>query len=127
MQIILTETEKLNYFYDSLCNAVGTNYMNGYGLKLDYNDKEYQASKQKLNNPCFEDVLKQMLLDGYSLTMTDVEGDDEYTSTIKIGDVYERMDLVLPEHLVAIHTESDDISTADAILQTIFFKEIIFG
>ena len=101
--------------------------MNGYGIKLDYNAAEYRISRDKLTDPCFEDVLKQMLLDGYSLTMTDVEGDDENTSTITIKDVYERMDLVLPEHLINMYTESDDVSTADAIIQTIFFKEIIFG
>ena len=41
--------------------------------------------------------------------------------------VHERVKLAPPHTLMEMHEEDDDANTADAILQTVFFGEIIFG
>jgi len=126
MQVILTEKESLEYFHNALCNAVGTGYISNYGLTLTCNEKEYQLSKSKLNNPCLEDVWIQMLKDGYKLTLKDIE-DKDNTKSITIKDVYEKVKLTPFEYLSDMINENDDAETADVILQTVFYGEVIFG
>ena len=132
MEIILTNEEALKFFHTALCNIGGI--MRGYGLELDFNLSEYNTSKANLCKekgdgyaPCFEDVLIQMLKDGYSLKMIDIEGDGDNNSEIKIDDVYERLPLVPINWLVEMVQEIDDEDNADVIIQTIFFKEVIFA
>ena len=127
MKIQLTKKESLDFFHSSLCNAIGTGYMNGYGIELQYNSAEYKESRKKLMEPCFEDVLIQMLKDGYKLTMLDIENEGEYTKTIDINTVYERVCKTPVDHLVDMINEEDDVTTADVILQTVFYNEVIFG
>jgi hypothetical protein len=131
MQIVLTEEESREYFFSALCN--GGNVFRGYGLQLDYNSQHYQTSKDhwilkhKGESICFEDVLMQMLKDGYELKVNDIEGDGEMNRTITLKTVYERMPKVPAEDLLNMKNEQDDSSTADVILQTVFFESIIFG
>lgn len=125
MQIILTKEESVKFFLDALCN--GLTLLPGYGLELDYNDDEYNASRDKLTSPCFEDVLIQMLQDGYKLKIIDHEGDGNYNKEITIQDVYDRVCKTPVDHLTDMICERDDACTADAILQTVFFNEITFA
>lgn len=126
MQIILTPDESLKYFYSALCN--GLQWIAGYGLEFTFDRSLYSKSRAKITGEtCYEDVLIQMLKDGYSLAINDVEGDGAYNSTIKLQDVYDRVCLTPIRHLSDMINENDDSITADAILQTVFFKEIIFG
>ena len=130
MQITLTPQESEQHFFDALCNAVGTGYMDGYGLELEAGHEAYKAAKQKLlsqggDSPCYEDILMQILRDGGSLTFKDTECDDEYTVTLK--DVHDRVAKTPIKHLLDAVNEDGDVVTADAILQTVFFEEIIFG
>lgn len=127
MRVILTNEESLEYFHNALCNAVGTGYMQGYGLELTYSEDEYRLAKDKLTTPCYEDVLIQILKDGGSLTFTDLEGDDENTKSITIDDVYAKVQNVPFEHLQDMINGTDDASTADIILQIVFYDTIIFG
>lgn len=127
MQVILTEEESLKYFHNALCNAVATGYMDGYGLNLIWSEENYETARKKLNNPCIEDVWLQILKDGGVLTFKDIEGYDENTSEITIKDVYEKVQLTPFEHLSNMINETDDVETADVILQTVFYGEIIFG
>ncbi len=127
MTILLTNQEKEEIFLNALCNAEGTNYMAGYGLEMGYEDSDYQAAKSKLNNPCYEDVLLQILKDGGSITYIDIDGDGEYTSSITLNEVYERFSHIPKSAILEVMEENDDASTADTILQSIFFKEVIFG
>jgi hypothetical protein len=125
MTITFTNEESENYFYNSLCNGLGE--MGGYGLSLDYNTVEYQSAKAKLESPCFEDVLMQILRDGGSITLVDEECEGEYTKSITIKDVHERVAKTPIKHLTDAITENDDAVTADVIIQTVFFEDIIFG
>lgn len=130
--IKLSNRKSEEFFHSALCNALGTGYMQGYGLDIKYNEEEYKKSrdsyKDKNNSsPCYEDVLMQMLKDGYSLTMVDNEMDGEYTRTIKLGDVWERVEKTPIRFLNDMIQGDDDAQTADVILQTVFFEDIIFG
>ena len=134
MQIILTPQESEQYFYNALCNGLGE--MPGYGLELAYNGKhslnEYDIAKQHLLDEgktgiCYEDVLMQILRDGNTLTMVDVEGEGEYTRRINMATVHDKVQNTPLVHLQAMIDEQDDAITADVILQTVFFDEIVFG
>ena len=75
---------------------------------------------------CYEDILMQILRDGNTLTIVDEEGgDDEYPITLI--DVYERMPNVPIHNIENIIRCHDDAYDADAIIQTVFFQDIMFG
>ncbi len=137
MELKLTHQESEEIFFNALCN--GLQLMGGYGLELDYNQKDYNAAKQSLLsllqtlNPntkdtiCFEDVLMEMLRQGKYLVMIDAEGEGEYTSTVCLTEIHQRVETVAPVHILNYQEEQDDADDADAVLQTVFFGEIIFG
>ena len=131
MQIQLTPQESEEIFYNSLCNGLG--YMGGYGLELEYSESDYKAAKEKLKaydpevSVCFEDVLMRILKDGGSLTMNDIECEGEYTRSISLAEVHERVQQTPFKFLIQIHEEQDDAETADVVIQTVFFEEIVFG
>jgi hypothetical protein len=72
-------------------------------------------------------VLVQILKDGGLLTMKDIEGDGSMTSSIKMQDVYDRVQKTPIKFLIQMIEEEDDATTADVVLQTVFFEDIIFG
>jgi hypothetical protein len=125
MTITFTTDEALEHFHTALCN--GLDYISTHGLSLEYEQAHYKQAKENLNKPCFfEDVLIQILKDGHPLVLHDEEeGMDD--STIYIRDVVERMSLVPMRHMMNAINEDDDAETADVIIQTIFYKDIIFG
>lgn len=125
MKLLLTNEEKEQFFYNALCNIGGT--LSGYGLELDYDNDEYRKSKEKLSNPCIEDVFMQMLKDGYSLKLNDIEGDGENDTTISLYKVHSNIELTPFDDLMAMHNEEDDGNTADSIIQSVAYGEIIFG
>ena len=131
--ITLSKEVSEEFFYNSLCNALGTGYMSGYGIELTTNYKEYKQSndKWKSEHPnqtcCYEDVLMQMLRDGYKLTFVDNECEGEYTRSITLKDVHEKVQNAPVRFLNDMIQQNDDAETADVILQTVFFDEIIFG
>ena len=129
MEIILTKQESEDYFHSALCNGLG--YMGGYGLELEYKKEEYKAAVEQIKStgksPCFEDVLLEILKMGGSLTFVDIECEGEYTRTISLNDVHERVAKTPIYHLVDMIKENDDANTADVIIQTVFFEDVIFG
>jgi hypothetical protein len=125
MKITLTPQESEEYFLNAMCNGLGE--MSSYGLGLDYEQLDYNAAKEKLTNPCYEDVLMQILRDGNRITMVDVEGEGDMTRSICLQDVHERVQNTPHEHLMNMVDENDDCVTADIILQSVFFSDIIFG
>jgi hypothetical protein len=129
MKTQLTNEKSQELFLEALCNSLG--YFCGNGLQLQYNKAEYQKSKEKLTqegkSPCFEDVLMKILTDGGTLTAKDIEGDGDNDSTITIKDVNENVILTPEDHLQDALNENGDAITGDCILQSVFFKEVIFG
>lgn len=128
MKIKLSKSESEKIFHNSLCNGSQIAY---YGLSIDYKQTEYNKSKKSLEKAnqslCYEDVWMKMLKDGYSLTIVDSEGEGHYTKSIVLADVHARVELTPTRHLMDAINEQDDGDTADVILQTVFFKDIIFG
>ena len=129
MEIKLTHLESENYFYNALCN--GLYELGLYGLEFNHDSDQYKLSKSRLKEQnlnesiCSEDVLMQMLRDGYTLTIVDSDSEIEYPITLT--EVHERVQLTPVNHLMDMVNEQDDAITADVILQTVFFKEVIFG
>jgi hypothetical protein len=124
MEIKLTNKESEDIFFNSLCN--GLNQMVYYELRLTYNDSDYEQARSKFSEqPCYEDVLMQILRDGNSLTMLDLEGEESYS--INLQDVHERVQQAPVSTLLEAIEERDDADTADAILQQVFFGEVMFG
>lgn len=135
MEIRLTPQESETHFHNSLCNGYG---FGGYGLEFSYTQKDYQTAKKSLESKmksgefksdviCREDVWMEILRIGGKLKVTDIECDGEYTRTIKLKDVHERVQKTPLRHLMDAVNENDDAYTADAIMQTVFFEDIIFG
>jgi hypothetical protein len=129
MEIKLDKKESEEVFYDSLCN--GSHYLGGYGLSLDYSKDDYTKAKESYikknpeSRPCVEDVWMEILRTGGKLSIKDSEGD--YNETIELKDVHERVSDTPGNHLLDAVNESGDAITADCILQTVFFKSVIFG
>lgn len=131
MKIVFEKEEAEELFYNSLCNGLG--YVGGYGLELSFEDADYEKAKTTLKKKtpnetiCYEDVLMQILREGGELVLIDHECDGEYTSRIKLEDVHERVALTPIRHLTDAINANDDAETADCIIQSVFFKDIIFG
>lgn len=131
MTIHLTPQEAEGLFYNALCN--GLSILPGYGLELRYSDNKYKEARKALQDKqpkdriCFEDVLMEVLRLGGTLQLADLEGDGEWTRTIALEDVHSRVHLTPLGPLMDEIEEQGDASTAEAILQTVFFLEIVFG
>ena len=126
MEIKLTQQESEKLFHTTLCNGLGQ--ISGYDMKLKYKRAEYDAAKEKLDQEkmiCFEDVLMQILRDGGQLKMEDLAGDMD--SIISLEQVHERVSKAPADSIMAMINEEDDVITADDILQTVFWEEVIFG
>jgi hypothetical protein len=113
-------------FHDALCN--GLDYVQGYGIILEYDANEYKEAKSKLESPCYEDVLMQILRDGNKLYFTDYENDDDSLNVeITLETVRERVNKLPHWAKLQLIEEQDDADTADAVLQTVAYDDIIFG
>jgi len=131
MKLELTNKESEEFFFNSMCNAL--DYMGGYGLSLTYDNNiaDNFRSKYKKENPgkvlCREDVWMGILREGGKLTLIDEECDGEYTKSIGLTDVHNRVCTAPIRHLLDIVNDTDDAVTGDIILQTVFFEDVIFG
>jgi hypothetical protein len=127
MTINLTPEESETYFHNSLCNG---HQIADYGLYLDYCETEYKEAAQRLRDagqsPCLEDVWMEILKGGGTLTLVDDENGEE-PSAIKLADVHERVQNTPTYHMMNAINEQDDGDTADVILQTVFYGDVIFG
>lgn len=123
MKVVLTPKESEDLFLDAMCNAL--NYMAGYGLELDFDEDHYK--KVRKEGDCFEDVLMSILHDGGKITLVDIECDGEYSSTITLKDVHEKVQETPIRHLMDAINHQGDGDTSDVILQSVFFGEVVFG
>jgi len=133
-KLTLTKEGSENLFHDALCNHFG---VGGYGLEFDYKKSDYLKAKASLEQKkaegkfddtiCREDVWMEILRIGGKLKVKDVENDGEYTRSIGLKEVHERVQKTPLRHLVDALNEEDDADTADQIFQTVFFEDIIFG
>jgi hypothetical protein len=129
MTIQLTPAEAEELFYDAICNGLGE--LHYYDLELDFDDAAYEAAKLKLYNAqpnvqqCYEDVLMEMLRSGDTLWIVDNNDEERHPITLEL--VHERVQLTPTRHLMDAINEDGDATTADCILQSVIYKEVIFG
>jgi hypothetical protein len=127
MEIKLTPQESEETFFNAMCNALGTNYWEGYGIRVITDGEQYAKAKQDLSSPAWEDVLMQILRNGGQLEVKDDEGYGEIIASIKLEDVHEKVGKAPLWALLEVLGENDDANTADVILQTVFFGEVVYG
>ena len=143
--ILLSKEKSEELFHSALCN--GIQIFHQYGLELDYKDVEYKKAykslEAKINKGeipigmivfsgekptiCREDAWMEMLRLGYELKVVDNENDGEYNRSIKLADVNNRVQETPLNHLADEINEDGDAITADVILQTVFFQDVVFG
>jgi hypothetical protein len=130
MEIKLTKEEAEKYFHLALCN--GLNYVeSGYSIELTWDKGDYLKAQRSLHKKskeeiCHEDVLMEILRTGSKLKLVDHES-GEPTKTIALSDVHERVAKTPIGHLTDMINENDDATTADVIIQTVFYEDVIFG
>lgn len=128
--ITLTSDKTEEFFFNSLCNIGGL--ISGAGGEIDYKDADYKAAKESLKAKkpnetiCIEDVFLEVLKMGKTLTWKDIEGEGEYTRSITLKEVHERVAKMPTKHLMDFINENDDAVTAYVLLQQVFFDEQIF-
>ena len=130
--LALTTSKAEEIFLDSLCN--GLDYLGGYGLSYEYEKADYLAAKARLKAKlsenaaiCREDVLMEILRGGGELKFIDNENENENDSTLTIAMVHERVAKTPIRHITDFLEGNDDATTADCVLQTVLFNEIVFG
>jgi hypothetical protein len=69
----------------------------------------------------------ELLRQGGTLRFVDLEFDGEYTTSIVLQDIHERVQKAPAARLIEVIEEKDDCDTGDAILQTVLFGELVFG
>jgi hypothetical protein len=135
LTISLTADLSEEIFYNALCNSLG--YMcSGYDLSIGYHKQDYKNAKAKLSSDssefqaiCYEDILMQILRDGNTLTIEEdcSELEDSEIFAITLADVHARVQNAPSRHILDMINEHDDAVTGDAILQTVFLGEIVYG
>ena len=129
MNINLTHEESEAHFYNAICNGLGE--LRYYDLELDYDAKEYKAAKQQLSDrqpdtqACWEDVLMEMLRSNNTLWIVDQNDSERHPITLDL--VHERVQQTPVNHLMNAINENDDATTADCIIQTVIYGEVIYG
>lgn len=130
MEIKLSETESQDFFYNALCNGLGSVCSN-YSLELTFEDDEYQMAKSSLTfsdvKPCYEDILMALLKMGYKITLKDIGYEGDHDSTIGLEEVHNQVQTVPVRHLIDMINGNDDGDTADTIIQHVFYGKDIFG
>jgi hypothetical protein len=126
-QIIFTAEESEQVFLDAMCNVLGTNYWEGYAIRVITDGEQYKQAERDLSNPAWEDILMQILKNDGHLEVRDDDGYGEVIATIKLKDVHEKVSRAPQWALLEVLEENDDANTADVILQTVFFGEVIYG
>tara|TARA_R110000851_G_scaffold329247_1_gene500949 strand:- start:217 stop:591 length:375 start_codon:yes stop_codon:yes gene_type:complete len=121
VKIVLSTEKSLELFHDALCN--GLNYINSYGISVDWNNDEFKAAKSKLKTPCLEDILIQVLKDGNVINFAGEDG----TTDVTLEMVLERIPKVELDTLLTMIQEQGDALTADNIIQTVVYGEVIYG
>lgn len=150
-EIKLKKKESESFFHSALCN--GLNYVeSSYGLEMTYPKKVYIDAQKRLQAKiksgkvphfvyfpddekkegkkptiCCEDVWMEILVGGGELKMVDHGYNGEYTRTITIKDVHDKVQKTPFNHLNDMINEQDDAVTADVIIQTVFLGDVIFG
>ena len=130
LSIKLTDNFKKEILYNSLCNGLGQ--LQCYGLEIIYSDSDYTEGKKAyyertktFSGACYEDILMEILTLDKKIVFEDTETGEFFN--LKLSESLNNLDN-LPVWVVSqLLDESDDSTTADAVLQFALFNEIVFG
>jgi hypothetical protein len=126
MEINLTQEESEEMFYTAMCNGLG--YLNVHGIEHEVDKDVRNKIRPTLVNPCYEDFLMAVLKAGHEINFIDTEDPEgDYSVKLTLNMIHERMSKVPANRLLEMIKEEDDAETADVILQTVLYGEIIFG
>lgn len=149
-KLTLTKEGSEEFFHTALCN--GLSEISSYGLELTFKKADYKEAKETLKakiakgdvphtmnwfesdkkagikpEPCYEDVLMEILANGKKLSLKDHDN-GMGTKSVALKDIHERIALTPLRHLMEyINETGGDAITADVVLQTVFYKDVIFG
>jgi len=137
MDVILSKKEAEEYFHSALCNG-GISEFQYYDLQLEYNQADYLEAKCSLKAKmvsneiptetiCYEDVLVEILRIGKTLKIVDEGYEGEYSREITLEMVHNNYKFAPAQTLLDYVDGNDDACTADSLLQSIVYKEVIFG
>jgi hypothetical protein len=90
-----------------------------------YDENDYKESRNKLNEPCFEDVLLQMLKDNKKLGYYDSE--DDVTHYLTLDKLLNGIKLNVEQRPHDCDLEDSDGTTCDCILQFALMGEVVYG
>lgn len=124
--IITTQEEKFQIIHTALCNGLG--YMQGYDLEFDIDGDEEQARKnlkEKGVDICVEDLMIEVIKLGGSLQVKDYNDDEIHH--LNLESIKDNFDNIDSKHILDMNNENDDAITADCILQTLIYGDVIFG
>lgn len=130
MEVLLNDKEVKEVLHNALCNGLG--WISGYGLSVNISKEDYSNAKNSLKeaNPdrtiCIEDVFMKHLEDGYVLEFYDSEQEEHVGFTLEQAKKNLKSEDVT-KHIMDMLNENDDAITADCILQTALYGEVIFG
>lgn len=130
IQVLLSKEKSEEFFHDALCN--GLREFSAYDLEINCSEADYKKAKASLvkKNPkeaiCYEDVYVEILRIGGKLKVVD-NGGCVYNRPITLADVHKRVQETPLRHLMDMINENGDATTADVVLQTVFFQDIVFG
>ena len=123
--ITLTPEKSEEIFYNALCNGLG--YFFSYGFSFETIKHQADEARKKLTNPCYEDLLMQILKDGGTLIFIDEEGEGDNNVDLTLEMVHKGVVKAPIKHLMDFVNEEDDAETADVVIQSVLFGEIIYG
>jgi hypothetical protein len=131
LTIILTPAKSEEIFHTALCNAL-SQFPGWYGITVDYDRNLRDKAKESLSlkgelSPSVEDVMLETLRLGGKLHVIDEEGGGEYSREISLKDIHQWVQSSPRKSLMEMLEGNDDAETADVILQTVFFNDVIFG
>ena len=135
MEILLNEKELKEVLHNALCNGLG--WISGYGLSVKISKEDYASAKDSLKEEdfnvgsvnigiCIEDVLMKHLENGNALGFYDSEQEEHVSFTLDQARENLKSEDVT-RHIMDMLNENDDAITADCILQTALYGEVIFG
>ena len=122
MQLLLTKEEVITILYNCFCDS-GITELYTCGVNLDYNQKDYNTAKKKLDDPCIEDIYVQMLKDEKPLRFVDS------TESVLLSLSIATENFKLPEAIrscYAILSEDYDAYACFYVLQFALYGKIIY-
>lgn len=118
-----------DYLHIALCDGLsGISY---WGFDIKYSNSQYEKEAEyyrgKRMSPCYEDVLVRIIENGGKIKFVDIEGEGAYSVTLTQQMLHDNMKYVPQEVLKHIESEDYDAEDTNKFLQSILFKEVIFG